>query len=66
MSVFNATSFELGLCDDPTCKALHIMLKDEREITRAQMTIAVEHISDVTKRMVDFAYEIVTTKGPLK
>ena len=62
MRISAAHSFKLGLCGDPKCKALHFVLEDDRGNMFAEMTIGVQHVPGVIKRMQALAYEIETTR----
>lgn len=60
--VILAHSYALGLCTDPKCTALHFELKDARGKAFAVMTVGVEHVPSVIKKMQDLAYVIETTR----
>lgn len=56
-NVFYAHSFNLGLCGDPKCTALHFELKDERGVCRAVMTMGFDAIPRITNRMITLVAE---------
>jgi hypothetical protein len=57
-----ADSFQLGLCGDPHCTALHFNLLDEDGELFAVMTIGAATVPRLTERMRDLAYQIAVTK----
>lgn len=59
---FIAHHFDLGLCPDPKCRAVHFQLFDEFGTLKAAMTMVCESVPRIAKKMQDLAYEIAATK----
>jgi hypothetical protein len=58
----SAYSYQIGLCDNPKCRAIHLDLFDERGEMFAVATIGVESVFPLTETMKNLAYQIVTLK----
>lgn len=64
MSERFATSFEITKCESPTCRAIHFVLKDERDEAFAQAVFAADHVPNIIRQLQGLAYEIAVMKDP--
>ena len=60
-----AHTYQMGICNNPKCRCIHLELVDEDDRVFGVCLINVKDVPSMTEKMRDIAYQIVTTKGEI-